>query len=112
MYLEHTIQFRGKHHVALGLELATHERLLAIELALRELGEGLVGEDDGDVRLLLRLALVDRAGLLEVNRPDPLLALGILYPQLEDAIGLWKHRYMLSMLMPTKRNFMRPTFLI
>ena len=32
MYLEHTIQFRGKHHVALGLQFASHERFLAVEL--------------------------------------------------------------------------------
>ena len=86
--LEDTIKLGRKHHVALRLELAAHERLLAVELALRELGEGLVREDDSDVRLRLGLALIHRPCLLEVDRPDRLFALRVLHAHLEDAVRL------------------------
>ena len=88
MYLQNAIELGSEHHVALRLELAAHERLLAIELALRQLLEGLVGHHDGDVGLALGLALVNRASGLEVDRPYALLARRVLNAELEDAVGL------------------------
>ena len=59
-------------------------------LALREQNEGLVRENDGDIGLGLRVALVDGTSLLEVDRPDSLLALLVLDTELEDTVGLQK----------------------
>ena len=87
-HLQDTIKLGREHHVALRLELAAHERLLAVELALRKLGEGLIREDDGDVGLGLGLALVHRPRLLKIDRPDRLLALRVLHAHLEDAVRL------------------------
>lgn len=35
-YLEHALQLGGQHHVALGLQLAGHERLLPCDLQREE----------------------------------------------------------------------------
>jgi len=32
VYLQHAVEFRGEHHIALGFELSAHESLLSIEL--------------------------------------------------------------------------------
>ena len=107
-YLEDSVELGGEHHVALGLELASHESLLAVDLmyepecqrlaakggtgtahlALGEVDEDLVGEDDGDIGLGLSLALVDGAGLLSVDSPgcDLLCVVGDF--ELEDTVGL------------------------
>ena len=61
-------------------------------LALCELLEGLVGHDEGHVRLRLRRALIHAPRRLEVDRPHALLALRVLHAQLEDAVGLWVAR--------------------
>ena len=87
-HLENTVKLRGKHHVPLGLQFAGHECLLAVELALSELCEGVVGEDDGDVGLRLCRALVHRAGLFHVDCPDALCARSVLDVELEDALRL------------------------
>ena len=87
-HLENTVKLRGKHHVTLRLELPAHKRLLTVKLALRELGERLVGQHDRHVRFALRLALVHGTGRLEVDCPDGLLARRVLDPQLEDGVHL------------------------
>jgi len=56
--LEHTVELGGEHDVALDLELAGHESLLAVNLAVGEVDEGVIGEVDGDISLSLGLALV------------------------------------------------------
>lgn len=106
--LQYTIKLRRKHHVPLRLQLASHERLLAVELhtdrlglveilkpaelqtylALCKLCERLVRKYDGDIRLGLRLSLVHRAGLLEIDCPDGLLSLFVLHAQLKDTVCL------------------------
>src|SRR6266481_3829639 len=45
-------------------------------------------KNKGNVRLGLRLSLVDGAGLLQVDGPCHLLAFRILYTQLEDTVRL------------------------
>ena len=87
-HLENSVKLGREHHVALCLEFAAHERLLAVELAFRKLDESLVGKKDSDIGLGFRLALVDRSCLLEVDRPDALFALRVLYAHLEDAVRL------------------------
>lgn len=47
--LEHTVELGRQHDVALDLELAGHERLLGVDLAVGEADKGVVGEGDGDV---------------------------------------------------------------
>lgn len=86
--LEHTVEFGGEHDVALDLELAGHESLLAVNLAVGEVDEGVIGEVDGDISLSLGLALVSFSVLLEVNGPDELLAFGVLDVHFEAAVGL------------------------
>ena len=57
-------------HVSLELELAAHERLLWVEMALRELDEVFVGDDERDVSREICRALADRArAVLQVQRP-------------------------------------------
>ena len=56
--LEDTVELGGEHDVALDLELAGHEGLLAVDLAVGEVDERVVREVDGDVGLALGLALV------------------------------------------------------
>jgi len=56
--LEDVVKLGGKHDVALDLELAGHEGLLAVDLAVGEVDEGVIGEVDGNISLALGLALV------------------------------------------------------
>lgn len=63
--LEHAVELGGEHDVALDLELARHEGLLAVDLAVGEVDEGVVREVDGDISLALGLALVSLGVLLD-----------------------------------------------
>lgn len=93
-YLEDAVEFRREHHVPFRLERARHERLLARRLAVRDLDERLVRQDDRHVRLetvRLCLALLHRAGLFQVDRPPRLLPGRILDSELEDAVVLSHH---------------------
>lgn len=76
-----------EHDVALDLELAGHESLLGVDLAVGEALEGVVRHRDVDVGLLAG-ALRDGTLLLQVNDPGGLLALRVLDVELEDAVGL------------------------
>lgn len=67
------------------------DRGCAAYLALRELCESIVRQDDSNICLRLRRALVDRSGLLQVDGPHGLFPLLILHAQLEDAISLWQN---------------------
>ena len=78
-HLKNAVELRREHHIALRLQLAAHERLLTVELALRELSECVVGHDDRDVGLCLGLALVHRTSRLEVDSPDGFFTLFVLY---------------------------------
>lgn len=57
-------------------------------LALRQINEGIVGEDNGDVGLGLGLALVDSANLLHVDGPRRGLLCLVRDLELEDTVGL------------------------
>lgn len=74
--LEDGVELGREHDVALDLELAAHEGLLSVELAVGQVLESLVRERDGYVRLGLGRALVDLALLLEVDRPRLFVAFG------------------------------------
>ena len=63
--LENTVELGGEHDVALNLQLAGHESLLAVDLAVGEVDEGVVREVDGDISLALGLALVSLGVLLD-----------------------------------------------
>lgn len=62
--LEHAVELSGEHDVALDLELARHEGLLTVDLAVSEVDEGVVGKVDDDIGLALGLALVSLGVLL------------------------------------------------
>jgi hypothetical protein len=90
-YLEDAIELRREHHVSFRLERARHERLLPRRLALRDVDERLVRQDDRHVRLepeRLGLPLLHRARLLQVDRPRRLLPSGVLDAKLENAVVL------------------------
>lgn len=67
--LEDTVELGGEHDVALDLELARHESLLAVDLAVSEIDEGVVGKVDGNIGLALGLALVS-LGVLSGQRKE------------------------------------------
>ena len=66
--LEDVVKLSGEHDVALDLELAGHEGLLAVDLAVGEVDEGVVREVDGDISLALGLALVSLGILLKKKK--------------------------------------------
>lgn len=68
--LENTVKLGSEHDVALDLELAGHESLLAVHLAVGEVDEGVIGKVDGDVGLALCLAFVGLGVLLGVQKRD------------------------------------------
>lgn len=86
--LEHTVELGSEHDVALDLELARHESLLAVELALSEVDKGVVSKVNDDISLALGLALVGGVLLLEVDGLNELLAASVLDVDLEDTVGL------------------------
>lgn len=86
--LEHSVELGSKHNVTLDLELAAHEGLLAIDLAISEVGEGLIGQVDNAVGLALGLALIDGHVLLQVDGLDKLFAALVLDVELKDSVGL------------------------
>ena len=83
-------EFGCQHEVAFGLEFSRHERLLAVQLANRELRKRVVGHQERHARFRGRTdgARVDRSLVLEVDRPHGFLLLGVGDPQLEDGGGL------------------------
>ena len=87
-YFEDPVKLCSEHHVPLRLELASHERLLSVQFALSERGEDLVREDNCNVCLGIRGALVDGSCLLQVDGPKTLLACGFLDLYLEDTLRL------------------------
>lgn len=85
--LEDRLELGGLHDVTLDLEFARHEELLGVGLALGEVGEVIVGEDEGDGGLLAE-ALGDLAGALEVEVPGSGLASLVLEGEGEDGTAL------------------------
>lgn len=85
--LEDRLELGGLHDVTLDLELARHEELLGVGLALGEVGEVIVGEDEGDGGLVAE-ALGDLTGVLEVEVPRSGLASLVLDGEGEDGTAL------------------------
>jgi hypothetical protein len=91
-HLKQAVEFGREHHVSFRLQLTRHERLLPVQLALREVDKHLVGQEDAHVGLQpmgLGLALLHGARLLEVDRPACLISRVILDPELEYAVVLY-----------------------
>lgn len=65
--LEDGVELGGEHNVALDLELAGHEGLLGVDLAVGEAEEGVVREVDGDVCAGQREQWETRLGLVADN---------------------------------------------
>ena len=67
---------------------AQDKRRQTTRLSVREVDERLVGEDDGDIRLRGRLALIHGPVLLRVDRPCHGLLGVVADLELEDAVRL------------------------
>ena len=106
-YLEDAIEFRREHHIPFRLERARHERLLTRRLALRDVDERLVRQDDRHVRLetvRFRLSPFHRARLFQVDRPRRLLPGRILDEELKDAVVLSFRSFVITNVLWGKRT--------
>ena len=106
-YLEDAIEFRREHHIPFRFERAGHERLLTRRLALRNVDERLVRQDDRHVRLetvRFRLSPFHRARLFQVDRPRRLLPGRILDEELKDAVVLSFRSFVITNVLWGKRT--------
>lgn len=76
--LEHRLNRRRLHHVALHLQLAVHKQLLAVGLTVGKLDKVGILQDQLHVVLGHRVNLGDSAGVFEVQKPRLVLALLVL----------------------------------
>jgi len=86
--LEHGVKLGGEHHLALDLDLAGHEGLLAVELSRGEVKEVSIGDDDGDVGLGSGAGGDGASGSLGIERPGLDLAIIALNVKLENSSDL------------------------
>lgn len=87
--LQHPFDLPRLHHIALDLQLPGHEQLLSVGLALDQLPEVRVGQDQRHVRLLTIGcgAFADGAAALEVHVPRAGRALRVAHLEVEDGLG-------------------------
>lgn len=84
--LKNRLQLTRLHNIALNLQLASHEQLLCIRLALHQLSKVLVAQLQRNSRLLAlgRDALANCAGFLQVDVPGVGCAGGVFEGEGED----------------------------